>query len=90
MADNQLAMPHSLTLHSRSRLSMTGVSEVAGFDENTVVLRTGLGLLTVQGQDLRLKALTPDGGNVVIEGTVSAIHYEEPRPAGNWLRRLLG
>jgi hypothetical protein len=49
-----------------------------------------MGLLTVQGQELRLKALTPEGGNVVIEGTVSALHYEEPRPAGGWLRRLLG
>lgn len=90
MADTQLAMPHSLTLHSRSRLTMTGVAEVAGFDENTVVLRTAMGLLTVQGQDLRLKALSPEGGNMVVEGTVSALHYEEPRPAGNWLRRLLG
>ena len=90
MADTQLAMPHSLTLHSRSRLTMTGVAEVAGFDENTVVLRTAMGLLTVQGQDLRLKALSPEGGNMVVEGTVSALHYEEPRPAGGWIRRLLG
>jgi sporulation protein YabP len=90
MTETQMAVPHSLTLHSRSRLSMTGVAEVAGFDENTVVLRTAMGLLTVQGQELRLKALTPEGGNVVIEGTVSALHYEEPRPAGGWLRRLLG
>ena len=90
MADTQLAMPHSLTLHSRSRLTMTGVAEVAGFDENTVVLRTAMGLLTVQGQDLRLKALSPEGGNMVVEGTVSALHYEEPRPAESWIRRLLG
>lgn len=90
MADTQLAMPHSLTLHSRSRLTMTGVAEVVGFDENTVVLRTAMGTLMVQGRDLQLKALSPEGGNVVIEGTVSALHYEEPRSSAGWLRRLLG
>lgn len=90
MGDTQLALPHSLTLHSRSRLTMTGVTEVAGFDENTVVLRTSLGTLTVQGRDLQLKALSPEGGNVIIEGTVSALHYEEPRQTAGWLRRLLG
>ena len=90
MGENPLAIPHSLTLHSRSKLTMTGVTEVAGFDENTVVLRTAMGTLMVQGRDLQLKALSPEGGNVVIEGAVSALHYEEPRPAGSWLRRLLG
>lgn len=90
MGETQLAIPHSLTLHSRNRLTMTGVSEVVGFDENTVVLRTALGTLVVQGQDLQLKALSPEGGNVVIEGTVAVLAYQELRQAGSWLRRLLG
>ena len=90
MADTQLALPHSLTLHSRNRLTVTGVTEVVSFDDTAVVLHTGLGALTVLGRELQLKALTPDGGNVTIEGTVSALQYEDPRPAGGWLRRLLG
>ena len=89
MGDTRLAVPHSLTLSQRSRLTMTGVAEVSGFDDNTVVLRTDMGTLVVQGRDLRLKALSPDGV-ITVDGTISALHYEEPRPAGNWLRRLLG
>ena len=91
MADKLLpALPHSLTLQQRSKLTMTGVAEVVSFDELAVVLRTEMGTLVVQGRDLRLKALSPDGGNVAIEGTVSALIYEEPRNPGGWLRRLLG
>ena len=91
MADKLLpALPHSLTLQQRSKLTMTGVAEVVSFDELAVVLRTEMGNLVVQGRDLRLKALSPDGGNVAIEGTVSALIYEEPRNPGGWLRRLLG
>ena len=91
MADKLLpALPHSLTLQQRGKLTMTGVAEVVSFDELAVVLRTEMGNLVIQGRDLRLKALSPEGGNVAIEGTVSALVYEEPRAPGGWLRRLLG
>ena len=59
--------PHKLTLNERKNLTMTGVSEVVSFDENTIQLRTGLGLLTVQGQELKLKTLSPDGGQVAVD-----------------------
>lgn len=90
MGENQMQLPHRLTLNERRQLSMTGVSEVVSFDENAVVLRTELGTLVIQGRDLQLKTLSLEGGQVVVEGSVAALHYEEPRPAGGWLRRLMG
>lgn len=86
----QTALPHKLTLSERSRLTMTGVSEVVSFDENAVVLHTAQGTLVVQGQGLQLKNLSPEGGQVAVSGTVTALVYEEPRAAGGWFRRLLG
>lgn len=82
MADNQIQLPHKLTLNERSHLTMTGVTEVVTFDENAVILKTGLGTLVVQGRDLQLKTLSPEGGQVVIAGKITALTYEEPRPAG--------
>ena len=81
---------HDLRLRERSVLTMTGVTEVVSFDENTVVLHTSLGALMVQGRDLQLKQLSQDGGQVAVEGTVSALVYEEPRQQGGFWRRLLG
>jgi len=72
-------MPHSLTLESREKLTMTGVTEVVRFDQMEVELRTELGTLLVQGQDLKLRTLSPKGGTVAVEGTVSVLSYEEPR-----------
>ena len=82
-------IPHNLTLQNRSKLTLTGVSEVVSFDDTAVLMRTPLGELLVQGQQLQLKTLTLDGGNVAVEGHISALHYEEPRQGG-WLGRLLG
>ena len=78
-------LPHKLQLSERKVLTMTGVTEVVSFDENAVVLQTSLGLLIVQGQQLSLKNLSLDGGQVAVEGSISALAYEEPRQSG-WRR----
>ena len=83
-------LPHKLSLDGRSRLSVTGVTDVLSFDEGAVLLRTEMGILTVQGRDLRLKTLSPEGGQVTVEGHISSLVYEEPRNKGGWLSRLMG
>lgn len=82
-------LPHSLQLKERRQLTMTGVTEVVSFDENTVVLQTSLGTLIVQGRELQLKTLSTEGGQVAVEGEVTALSYEEPR-GGGWRQRLFG
>ena len=78
-------LPHKLQMSERRSLTMTGVTEVVSFDESAVVLQTSLGLLIVQGQQLQLKNLSLDGGQVAVEGNISALSYEEPRQGG-WRR----
>ena len=84
----QLQLPHKLTLNERKSLTMSGVTEVVSFDDTAVVLRTSLGMLEVQGQQLSLKTLSLDGGQVAVEGHITALYYEEPRPAGGFWSRL--
>lgn len=87
--EEMLQLPHKLTLNQREDLTMTGVTEVVSFDDTAVVLKTHLGTLTVLGQDLALKTLSTEGGQVAVCGHVNSLMYEEPRPAGFW-QRLLG
>ena len=79
--------PHKLTLNERQKLTMTGVSEVVSFDEDSVVLHTNLGSLVVEGQELKLKNLSPDGGQLAIEGNIRGLFYEEPRQSRSFWRR---
>lgn len=90
MAEQGLQMPHKLTLDERRKLTMTGVTEVVSFDDTMVVLKTSLGTLAVQGQQLQLKNLSLDGGQVAVEGSISALQYEEPQSRGGWVHRLFG
>ena len=55
-----------------------------------MVLRTARGTLLVRGQDLHLKTLSLDGGQVAVDGTITALIYEEPRREGGFFSRLFG
>ena len=83
-------MPHKLQLNERRQLTMTGVTEVVSFDEGAVILQTSLGTLIVPGRELQLKTLSLEGGQVAVDGNISALTYEEPRQSGGWRRRLFG
>lgn len=89
MTDGQ-QLPHGLSLDERKKLSVTAVAEVVSFDEEAIVLRTSLGTLVVQGQELKLRQLTLEGGNVAVEGKIDSLAYEQTRQTGGMLHRLFG
>ena len=80
-------LPHKLQLSERKMLTMTGVTEVVSFEESTVVLQTELGTLVVQGRELKLKTLSLEGGQVAVDGEITALVYEEPRSRRGWWGR---
>lgn len=88
--ERELELPHRLTLDARSRLNMTGVTEVESFDENTIVLATTRGTLIVRGTGLHLQMLSLEGGQVSVDGSVDSLSYEDPVPAGGFFARLFG
>lgn len=90
MAEERAGLPHKLILNERKTLTMTGVTEVVSFEEDGVILKTALGTLVIHGRGLKLRTLSPDGGQVEVNGTVTALSYEEPRQSGGVLRRLFG
>ena len=87
--EDGLKLPHKLTLNQRESLNLTGVTEVVSFDDSAVILKTHLGTLHVMGENLVLKTLSVEGGQVSVSGHICSMVYEEPRPDG-FFRKLLG
>lgn len=82
---------HHIILEEREQLSVSGVEEVESFDENTILLTTAQGDLEIQGEGLHIEKLSLDGGDLKVEGQVSALIYQnERRERGGLLSRLLG
>lgn len=63
----------SITLVNRRILTMGGVDDIAGFDEDTVILDTSMGRITVEGKGMKIESLTKEGGNILITGDISGI-----------------
>ena len=69
---------HRLELDGRERLTVSGVEDVARFDETCIVMSTCVGELVVTGEGLHIGKLTLDGGELHVDGHIDSISYEEP------------
>ena len=81
-------MPQNIIIENRSRVSISGVSDVGNFDENTVVLNTNRGLLTVRGTGLHVERLSLETGELAVEGLISGLDYSEEVATGGFWSRL--
>ena len=80
--------PHRITLDERSRLTVSGVDGVESFDESSIVMTTSQGSLIIRGSDLHIEKLSLDGGDLLVQGTVDSLTYEEDDRRESFLSRL--
>ena len=66
---------HNIIMENRKKLTVSGVTDVDRFDENTVLLYTNMGELTVKGNDLHVNELSVTDGELNIEGEIDAVIY---------------
>ena len=57
-------MAHKIVLNNRNQGNLTGILDVISFDENTIVLDTDMGLLTIKGKDLHVNRLSLEKGEI--------------------------
>ena len=88
---------HRIVLSDRQHLAVSGVllgggvsgvEGVESFDEATIVLTTSEGSLIVRGEGLHIEKLSLDGGDLLVEGTVESLTYEEEEPHQSLFGRL--
>ena len=66
---------HKIVLNNRNQGNLTGILDVISFDENTIVLDTDMGLLTIKGKDLHVNRLSLEKGEIDIEGRTDSLVY---------------
>ena len=81
---------HHVILEDREQLMISGVEEVESFDDTEIFLTSTRGPLAIRGKGLHLQQLSIDGGQVLVDGSVDAIVYEDDVPRGGFFARLFG
>ena len=70
--DNKL---HSICMQNRKTAHLEGVVDVIRFDESEVLLETVCGMLSIDGEALRLSEWNTERGLATLEGRIDGIEY---------------
>ncbi len=73
-------MPHNLTLNDRRKLSLTGVEEVIGCDEEVLTVKTVMGEMIVSGSMLHIGSFNRSTGELKIDGQIKELIYADAQP----------
>ena len=60
---------------NRKSCSLTGITDVIAFDEKEVILETQMGALFIRGENMHIKRLTLEQGEVDVEGSIDSYMY---------------
>lgn len=66
---------HNLILENRQSLSLGGVNDVLGFNEEAVTLSSEAGDLLIRGEGLHISKLSLETGEVNVDGKINALIY---------------
>jgi sporulation protein YabP len=80
--------PHTLTIEGRSRAVITGVTDVDNFNDTMIVMNTSAGAMTLIGSALHISRLNLDDGQLLVEGQIDALEYDERARGKGGLSRL--
>ena len=84
---NEERRVHRVVMEERRRMEILGVSEVDSFDENSAILKTTQGEMTVEGKNIKIEVLDTDSERVALVGEIDAIFYS---PAEEGRRGFFG
>ena len=67
----------SLYLENKEILNITGVEGVDSFNDETVILITTKGKLTIKGEKLNISKLNVEEGKLMVKGSINSIVFSE-------------
>lgn len=82
---------HVVNIDNRERISVTEVTDIQSFNEETIFLNLKNGGLIIKGEDLHIQKLDLEEGRVLITGSISSALYtqKKDRQEKGFLKKIL-
>ena len=74
---NTITKPHTVHINGRNSVTITGVTEIDSFDEQTVAVYTSEGELIVRGNALHIGKIDVDSGDLALDGQILSLEYTD-------------
>ncbi len=84
-SDNLL---QNVIIEGRKRLNVSGVKEVCAFDDETIVVDTVLGRMTIKGENMHIENFNSEAGDLAVSGKFHAAVYMSDAQNGGFFSRL--
>ena len=82
MGNIESVRAHEVSSKNREGVKICGVIDVDSFDEYGVVMKTSMGGLSVEGENIRISLLDIDSGRVEIVGRIDGVIYFDENKTG--------
>ena len=66
---------HKISMISREKLDINGVIDVLDFDTSCVNIKTNMGVLSVEGNDIKIISFSKESECIYIEGKFDNLYY---------------
>mgnify|MGYP001030425969 FL=1 len=86
--DEVIRSNHNIIIEDRKKLTLSGVKDVISFDDETLLLETALGRLTVKGAGLHIVNFDTASGDLFAEGKIYAAVYTSEERSGGFFSRV--
>lgn len=70
---------HVVNIDNRERLSITGVTDIESFNEETILVILENGGLIIKGESLHVQKLDLDEGLVLVSGAIGSAVYTQKK-----------
>ena len=88
MQENSTSV-QNVIIEGRKKLNISGVKDVTSFDDETVLLDTDLGKMTVKGEGLHIENYNTQTGDLMATGKIHAVVYmSDAKTSGGFLSRI--
>lgn len=79
MEEKKIQKPkhQNILLENRKKLIISGVLDVDSFNDEYVFIDTEMGFLMIRGHGLKIKKLSLENGECLVDGSISALEYTE-------------
>ena len=79
----------NVIIENRKRLTLSGVKDVTSFDDETILLDTSLGKMTIKGEGMQIESFNVSTSDLTAVGKIHAVVYmSDARAAGGFLSRI--
>lgn len=87
--EENFAAVQNVIIENRKRLNISGVKDVSSFDDETLLLDTALGKMTVKGEGLHIESFNTQTGDLLANGKIHAVVYmSDAKASGGFLSRI--